>query len=190
MKSLRLKTLLCILFIALGTVTRPNDAHALSFEGQGWVGTGAANIHQVAPTLAGWWGPALELGLVLNITDFWQLITDLSTSYHFERIVDDEAEGPYTVASAALGLRYTFDIFKYIPYAGISFVASPFGPPSESSPAGELWSIRATLGADYRYNRRISFGGAVQISAPLTEPQSFPLYSSIRAHIGFHFRKF
>lgn len=182
---------ICVASLAttLLMLTAP-PASALKLQGQGWVGAGVANIHHAAPTAAGWWGPSLQTGLVLDLSDFWKLTADAGISHHFPRTVDDDRLGPHTIISTALGLRYAFDVAIYVPYAGLSVVYQPLGPPSDRFPEGEFLAARATIGVDYRRSRSMSIGAAAELSAPLTQPAEFPLYSTIRAHIGFHFRRF
>ncbi len=165
-------------------------AHALTSEGQVWGGVGAASIQHAAPSAFGWWGPAVDIGGVFLLNDFWRLTLDAGASHHFETTdEDDEPIGPHTVASAAVGVRYAFDIAIYVPFAEVAAVVHPMGPPSSASPQGELFSMRATLGFDYRKSRRISFGGAVNVYAPLSQLSDFPHYSSVRAHVGYHFHR-
>ncbi len=191
MKNLLMR-LAAVIILVLGLlIVVPTTAFALSFQGHVWGSAGAANINQAAPTAFGWWGPSIQTGLVLDLSEFWKLTADVQGSYHLQRTIEeDEIIGPHPVLSAALGARYAFDVFTYIPYLGLSAVVHPIGPPSERLPGGETLAIRATVGVDYRHNRRISFGGAAELSTPMTQPADFPLYSSIRAHVAFHFRRF
>ena len=165
-------------------------ADAFSFQGQLYAGLGAANINQAAPTVAGWWGPSLHTGLVLNLGDFFRATADFQGSYHLQRSFDDQIAGPHQVYALALGARYVFDVLSYVPYVGLSLVTYPLGVPDSAQSPNERFGLRATIGMDYRHSRRWSFGGAVELSAPLLEPANLPLYSSARAHIAFHFRRF
>ena len=168
----------------------PPSAQAMTSQGQWWAGAGAANVNTAAPSAFGWWGPTVQTGIVFDVHDFWRLTADAGVSHHFRRTIDDEPAGPHTVVSTALGVRYTFDVVQYVPYAGLSFAFHPLGAPSSGAPEGELFSVRGTLGLDYRYSRRYSFGAAIDLHAPLSEPTDFPHYSSIRFHIGVHYRRF
>ena len=163
-------------------------AHAFVPEGQGWAGAGAANLHHEAPTAAGWWGPVVQAGAVFELSDFWRVGADLSAGHHFAREVDDESLAPRSVVSAGAEIRYTFDVVTYVPYVGLGAAVHPLGPPSETSPDGELATLRATVGLDYRHSREWSFGGAAQLHAPVTQPADFPHYSTLRLHVGYHFR--
>ena len=177
------------IYVAIGLLS-PAPAQAITSEGQWWTGVGAANLNEAAPSAFGWWGPSLETGVVFDVHDFWRLTADAGVSHHFRRTIDDEPAGPHTVVSTALGVRYTFDVVQYVPYAGLAFAAHPLGAPSSGAPDGELFSVRGTIGLDYRQSRRYSFGSAIDLHAPLSQPTDFPHYSSIRVHLGVHFRRF
>lgn len=176
--------------VAAMAVLTSSPVSAFSAEGQGWVSGGVANLHHAAPTAAGWWGPSLQLGMTVNINDFWRIGADLGASHHFQRTIDDEPTGPHTVASAGLEARYAFDVFTYVPYVGLGAAIHPLSAPAETSPDGELASLRATVGLDYRMSREWSIGGAIQLHAPVTQPTDFPHYSTLRVHLGYHFRRF
>lgn len=176
--------------LAIVAITAPS-AQAFVSKGHLWAGAGAANIGHAAPSNFGWWGPSLHLGVVTEISDFWRVTADLGASHHFSTTdEDDESIGPYTVASGALGVRYAFDVAIYVPYIGLAAAVHPMGPPSSASPQGELLSLRATIGLDYRKSRNFSFGAAAELHAPVSEPSDFPHYSSIRAHLAYHFERF
>jgi len=168
----------------------PSDVQGFGSQGQLWTGAGAANINSAAPTAAGWWGPTLAGGLVVDVGDFWRLTADAGVSHHFQRTVDDTSQGPHTVVSTAVGARYALDIITYVPYIGLAGVVHPMGAPTSTAPDGELFSLRATVGLDYRINRQWSLGAAVDLHLPVTEPGDAPHYSSAGLHIGYHFRRF
>ncbi len=177
-----------VLVITAVMASTPDDAVAA--EGHVWGGVGAANVNHAAPTALGWWGPSLEAGAVIDVTDFWRIGFDLGASHHFQREIDDEPAGPHTVASVGLEARYAFDVFTYVPYAGLGMGFHPLGAPSQATAGGELLSLRATIGLDYRHSRSWSYGGALRLHAPISEPTAFPHYSSIRGHVAYHFRLF
>lgn len=181
----RLLAISALFVLSLGLA--PATASAFSFQGQVYGGAGIANLNQAAPTAAGWWGPSLHTGLVIDLGDFFRATADIQGSYHFQRTIDENLSGPHAVFAAALGARYVFDVVSYVPYVGLSLVAYPMEVPGDS---GELFGLRATIGMDYRHNRRWSYGAAAELSTPLLEPANFPLYSSLRAHVAFHFRRF
>lgn len=174
----------------------PSWAHAFFSEGHAWAGAGAANINHAAPTASGWWGPRVDAGVVIQLGDFWRLGADVGASHHFARLETPEAPeesetlGPHTVFSTALGARYALDVFTYVPYVGFSVAFHPMGPPSESAPGGDPFSLRGLLGVDYRHSREFSFGVALDIHGPLLDPASFPHYSGLRLHVAYHFRRF
>ncbi len=168
----------------------PLSAQAFPSEGQVWTGVGANAIYETAPSSFGWWGPAASVGGVFLINDFWRFTADTSFSYHPSRTLDDATLESNSVWSAALGLRYALDILIYVPYVGLSVVAHPLSPPSSTNPGGDPLSLRATLGVDYRANRRYSIGAALEGHAPMTRPADFPHLASVRVHLGIHFRRF
>ncbi len=176
--------------LAILLVAIPLPAQAFGSEGQVWGGVGASSIYETAPSSFGWWGPSLSLGGVFVLDDFWRVTADTSLSYHPERTLDEGSLPAETVWSTALGLRYAFDVLIYVPYLGLSLVAHPLSPPSSVNISGDPFSLRATLGVDYRASRRTSIGAAIEGHAPLTRPADFPHFASVRAHIGFHFRRF
>lgn len=176
------------LVAAIAITATPMLAQAFGSEGHAWGGAGAANVNHAAPTAFGWWGPSVRSGLVIHATDFWRLTADAGASHHFGQTIDDEPAGPHTVVSAALGARYTFDVFTYVPYAELAGVVHPLGAPSTGSPGGELFSARIGLGLDYRMSREWSVGAAVRLHAPVTQPADFPHYSTLHLQAGYHFR--
>lgn len=177
--------------LLIGFLT-PAATSALPLEGQGWVGPGAANVHHAAPTLTGWWGPSLAAGAMIHLSDYWRVTLDAGASHHFTRVVEEDEDpiGPHTVVSTGLGIRYAFDVFTYVPYAGLSILFHPLPPPTSQQVPGDLFSARATIGLDYRLNRQRTIGVAVELAAPLTQPQDLPNYSGLRVYMAFHFQRF
>lgn len=186
--SAPLTTSLALLSAGLLTLACSGEAHA--WEGQLWAGAGLNNVPSPAPSALGRWGPGLQLGTNVQLNDFWKVGVDVAASYHPSQIEGEESFDALLVSAVALEARYALDVFTYVPYAGLAGVFYPTGPTSERAPAGELLGLRATLGADYRYSRERSLGVAIDLHAPLTAPQSFPLYGSIRAYFAWHFRSF
>lgn len=172
------------------TVAVASDAEAFGSEGQLWAGAGAANLHHPAPTAFGWWGPSLQLGAVVHAGEFLRITADMHGSHHFETEGDDEDEvlDAQSVAGVSLGARYALDVFTYVPYVGLAAAFHPLAPPSQGVPGGEWFSLRATIGLDYRRSREWSVGAAADVHAPMSQPGDFPHYSSIRVHVGWHFR--
>ncbi len=174
--------------VLIVTVSAPG--HTFISEGHGWGGAGVANLHHEAPTAAGWWGPVVHGGLVINLSDFWRVGIDAGAGHHFQREDDGETIGPHSVVSTGLEARYALDIVTYVPYIGLGVGIHPLGPPSNTMPQGELATFRATIGLDYRHSREWSFGAAAQLHTPMTQPADFPHYSTLRVHVGYHFRRF
>lgn len=179
--------------LALSTLafsaTLPSQAQAL--QGQIFGGLQLATAQEAAPTVAGWWGPGVHAGATMNLSESWRLTADVGGSYHFARQVeDDERIGPHGVVSIAAGARYAFDVFTYVPYAGLSAVFHPMAPPNATQQAGDPFSLRATIGMDYRASRSRSWGIALDLGAPLLAPDRFPHYSGIRIYGAYHFRRF
>ncbi len=170
--------------IGLSHIARP--AHALSDSGQFWLGPSLGNLNALEGGSN--WGIGFQFGAQLNLTDFWRLTAGLEGSYHF---ADDAREvSAHTVTGVFVGARYALDIFHYVPYLGLAVTAYPTRPPAEATDSGFAPGAKFTIGVDWRLNRDWSLGALADLHIILTEPENFPVYSTINLNVSYHFLLF
>lgn len=165
-------------------VIGPRSAIASDGEARIWGQLGAANAHGVGDD--GQWGPTLQLGAAAGITDFWVIAGGIEGSYHFAENADDIPS--HEVVGLFAGFRYNLDIFKYVPYLGLSLVNYFSRPPFSAGDEGGGLGAKLSVGVDWRYDRNWSAGGMIELHAPLSDPADFPIYSTIGINLSYHFR--
>jgi hypothetical protein len=112
------------------------------------------------------WGLAGALDLEYGMGDAWSVRASVGSLMHPVKAVPMVSPGgTLTLTSAVIGLTYTFDVLRLVPYAtgGIGLVRfSGGGEPAHATPALDLG-----VGADYLLTPHWSWGGSVQyIFAP------------------------
>lgn len=163
-----------------------NPAKALGDSGQIWIGPSLGNLNALQGGSN--WGVGFQFGAQLNLTDFWRLTAGVEGSYHF---ADDTREvSAHTVTAAFIGARYALDIFQYVPYLGLALTAYPTRPPAEATDQGFAPGAKLTVGVDWRLNRDWSLGALADLHMILTEPDKFPVYSTLNFNISYHFLLF
>jgi hypothetical protein len=117
-------------------------------------GAGTVNVDGRKP-----WGVAGALDLEYGLSDAWALRASLEASAH-----DVAASGPYDTRpagtvytdAALIGLTYTFDVLRLVPYvevqAGLLQVRGAVTTPQS------LLAMELGAGADYFINRRTLLG--------------------------------
>ncbi len=170
----------------IAALLAPLHARALTGEGEAWFGPSLANLNALEGGSN--WGPGLQAGALLELTDFWRIAGGLEASYHF---ADSEREIPaHFVYGGFLGLRYALDVFQYVPFVGLALTAYPNRPPRTLDQTGFDLGAKLTIGVDWRRSRSWSFGALTEIHLALSEPSEFPIYSTINLHFAYHFRLF
>lgn len=153
-------------------------------DGRVWAGAGLANLTSFDDGSLP--GPGAQLGLGLDLSEFFALSLDATSSYHFG---DADRELPADrVASAALGLRYNFDVFKYVPYAGLAAAAYLDAPAVSGSTVEANFGVKLFLGVDWRFHRFWSVGFHGELHALLTQVQDFPVYTFLGLNAAYHLR--
>jgi hypothetical protein len=123
----------------------------------GRLGVGDLHIDNRSPV-----GATAVVELEYGLTDAWAARVMLGTGFHpvDKRMSDNAPEGTVRATAALIGLTYTFDVLRMVPYAQmavglVNFAGAVFVP--RSSMAAELG-----LGADYWLTKRWGVGGTLQ----------------------------
>jgi len=181
---------LSILVGALALV--PQDAHALD----GRVFLGATGNAARPGTNQGQFGPGAQFGLSLQLTQFWSLAAGADAGYHFRRTIESRDPdnptvlAPLLVTDAWVGATYALDVFRYIPYVGLSLVGYATSPPSgpQDTVLGPDLGAKLTIGLVYRPTRDWSIGSAIEVHSSLLQLGALSLYSQVTVNVGYHFR--
>lgn len=131
-------------------------------------------------------GPGAQLGVNVGISDFFALTADAGASYHFANEAD-EIPGDRVVSLAA-GLKYNFDVFKYVPYAGLAATAYLDAPLVAGISAQANAGAKLFLGVDWRFHRFWSVGARGELHTMLTDLGRFPVYTLVGLSASYHFR--
>jgi len=105
------------------------------------------------------WGPAAGIDLDYGLTDAWALRLSFEGSTHDVSKTSDSdmrPEGAIRTDAVLLGLTYTFDVLRLVPYAdlqvGLAQVRGAVTAPQS------LLAMQLGVGADYFVTRRITAG--------------------------------
>jgi len=117
-------------------------------------GAGTVNIDGRKP-----WGIAGGLDVEYGITDAWAVRASVDASSHSvskEGEMDERPAGSVQTRAALIGLTYTFDVLRLVPYANlqaglIQFAGGVLTPQS-------LFAMRLGVGADYFVTRHFTAG--------------------------------
>jgi outer membrane protein W len=120
-------------------------------------GAGTVNIDGRKP-----WGIAGGLDVEYGITDAWAVRASLEASTHSVSKVDDmdmRPAGSVQTRAALIGLTYTFDVLRLVPYAdlqaGLIQLAGAVMTPQS------LFAMQLGIGADYFVTRHFTAGLSV-----------------------------
>ena len=120
-------------------------------------GAGTVNIDGRKP-----WGIAGGLDVEYGITDAWAVRASLEASTHSVSKVDDmdmRPAGSVQTRAALIGLTYTFDVLRLVPYAdlqaGLIQLAGAVMTPQS------LFAMQLGVGADYFVTRHFTAGLSV-----------------------------
>jgi hypothetical protein len=121
-------------------------------------GAGTVNIDGRKP-----WGIAAGLDVEYGITDAWAVRASADASWHSVSKVDEmdmRPAGSVSTRAALIGLTYTFDVLRLVPYAnlqaGLIQLAGAVMTPQS------LFAMRLGIGADYFVTRHVTAGLAFQ----------------------------
>jgi Outer membrane protein beta-barrel domain len=112
------------------------------------------------------WGFAGALDLEYGMGDAWAARATVGTLMHPVKAVKNVTVGGTLHATAALvGLTYTFDVLRLIPYVSSGVGVVQFS--GDGEPAHSTFAMDLGVGADYLLTPRWAWGGSVQyIFAP------------------------
>lgn len=166
---------------AFAVFATPSDAAA---ETSLWAAGHLANLTTLRR--GGVLGPGGQVGVNVGISDFFALTADVGGSYHLANAKD---EIPATrVLSLSAGLRYNFDVFKYVPYAGLAATGYIDAPRVDSSIARANAGGKLFLGVDWRFQRHWSVGFRGELHSLLTDLSRFPVYTLVGLSAAYYFR--
>lgn len=131
-------------------------------------------------------GPGAQLGVNVGIGDFFAITADVGGSYHFPN-KEDEIPGD-RVMSVAAGLRYNFDVFKYVPYAGLAGTFYLDAPLVEAAIPRTNAGGKLFVGLDWRFHRFWSVGLRGELHVLATDFSRFPVYTQVGLAGAYHFR--
>lgn len=166
---------LMVLFVA-------NAASAA--EGKVWVGANVANLNDLGT--GGLWGPGVAVGGQLQLDDFWSIVLDANSSYHFEN-VNEELPADW-VNALGLSLRYNLDVFTYVPWFGLGATFYLDAPMVADAALETNLGAKLAFGVDWRYDRGNSLGFYGEIHALATDLERYPIYSVVGMTWNWHSR--
>lgn len=183
------RTLLAALLVAITTATLvlPSPATASQGDASVWLGAGLSNAPAVndGPLL----GTAGELGVNIDINDFWSLDFGFQSTYHFDKAFDQATVDGFYAQHLFAGFRYNLDIFTFVPYLGMSAVAFLPGPPRDAaSPTQPAVGGKLNLGIDWRFARHWSTGLRAELHLLSNSLDRFPSYNVVGWRVTYHFR--
>jgi len=153
-------------------------------DGSLWLGTGLANLTTL--NAGGVLGPGAQVGGSVGLGEFFSVTFDATASHHF---ANRRNEIPADrVLAASLGVRYNFDVFKYVPYAGLAAAAYLDAPRVADAGVNANAGGKLFLGVDWRFHRKWSFGVDAELHTLLTDLSRFPVYTIVGVNIAYHFR--
>lgn len=157
---------------------------AAKADGAVWAGAGLANLTTL--NAGGVLGPGVQLGGSVGIGEFFAITADVVGSHHFENRQNEIPSD--RVLAASLGIRYNFDVFKYVPYAGLAAAAYLDAPSVSDAPVNANAGGKLFLGVDWRFHRNWSFGPNAELHTLLTDLSRFPVFTFIGVNVAHHFR--
>jgi Outer membrane protein beta-barrel domain len=107
------------------------------------------------------WGPAAALDLEYGLDDAWAARVSVGTLAHPVPAVKNVTPGGTLHATSAIvGLTYTFDVLRLVPYltSGIGIIQFSGG----GAPAHQTLATDLGVGANYLVTPHWSWGGSVQ----------------------------
>jgi len=149
-------------------------------------GAGTVNIDGRKP-----WGLAADLDVDYGLTDAWALRASVQVSTHDvskSSMMDTRPAGTIHTDAALIGMTYTFDVLRLVPYAnlqaGLAQVTGAVVTPQA------LFAMQLGVGADYLVDRHLTAGIAFHylfepadlLSDPLnlgTNPFSFTVSARV-----------
>lgn len=131
-------------------------------------------------------GPGAQLGLNVGFSEFFAFTADAGASYHFPN-AEDEIPGD-RVMSLTAGLRYNFDVFKYVPYGGLAAAYYLDAPLVEAAIPRSNFGAKLFLGVDWRFHRFWSVGVRGELHVLLTDLSRYPVYTQVGLAGTYYFR--
>jgi hypothetical protein len=145
--------------IALSAPPRVSGAAAGEDEWQvsARLGLGDVDVDSRAPL-----GAVTGLDVEYGLTDAWAVRLSGSAGFHpvDARAMDHAPGGQVRTSTALIGLTYTFDVLRLVPYAETGIGIINFAGAVKSPGTG--FDAELGLGADYLLTRRWALGGVLQ----------------------------
>ncbi len=152
-------------------------------------------------------GPVLDLGVSYGLSDQFNLIGEVALGSFGVKAPDPPppadgqppppppgGPGNYTFQSAVVGVAYTLDVLRWVPYGGLFVGAAraSAGDGFGGALGGDTYKqvaldVGAGVGLDYQLTREIALGGVARYHLALTQPSSSLLFGGLRVQYTWGF---
>lgn len=198
-------TLPLALIAAVASTTTAAPCHA--FERQWHAGAGLG-LGRVSRGDYSGWGPVLDLGVTYGLSDQFNLLGEVALGSFGVSAPAPPAPAPgqpappptapgpgnYAFQSAVVGVAYTLDVLRWVPYAGL-FVGGARVSAGEGfggAFGGDAYrrvalDAGAAGGLDYQLTREIAVGAVVRYHLAFTDPRSSLLFGGLRVQYTWGF---
>ena len=134
------------------------------------------------------YGGGGSLDLAYGLTDALALrVTGAFTAHHIDKIGDAPA-GTFLAYQAGVGLTYTLDILRLVPFFDVAIgLLGSVRPRGGGNEVNNQFGIQLGVGVDYLVTRRFSVGAVVRYHAYLQALSTIPVYIFIGPRISVHF---
>ncbi len=162
-------------------VSVPLARRASAGEGE-WAMEGSSGIAMLRGWETTWWGTGVRLGASHGLTDSWTLRFGASYEIAF---APQAPHSPLSLVRGGLGLAWTFDILRVVPYLFASAEAAAMGSSDVSWRARLV--VSAGIGARYLLSRSWHLGGEVEYGFFVPETASLPAHLLVSFLVSYVF---
>lgn len=153
-------------------------------------------------------GPVLDLNLSYGLTDQFNLLGEITLGSFGVSAPDPPAPVPgqpppppppagpgnYSYQSAVVGVAYTLDVLRWVPYGGVFVGAARLGAGEGFGGAlgGDAYrrialDVGAGVGLDYQVTRELALGAVVRYHRVFVDPSASLFYGGLRAQYTWGF---
>lgn len=204
MRSKRLFS--CLSLAALASLAPPLAAPCHAFERQ-WHAGGGLGLGSFSRGDRSGAGPVLDLNLSYGLSDQFNLLGEITLGSFGVSAPDPPAPAPgmaplpppggpgnYGYQSAVVGIAYTLDVLRWVPYAGLFVGAARVGAGEGfgGGLGGDAYrrvalDVGAGAGLDYQLTREIAVGAVVRYHRAFTQPAASLFYGGLRVQYTWGF---
>jgi hypothetical protein len=192
-----------LLALAASLAAAPCDA----FERQWHAGAGLG-VGRFSRGDRSGWGPVLDLGASYGLSDQFNLLGEIALGSfgvsapappapaegQMPLPAPPKSPSDYAFQSAVVGVAYTLDVLRWVPYGGLFVGAARVaaGDGFGSALSGDVYrrvalDAGAAAGLDYQLTREIAIGGVLRYHLAFTEPRGSLLFMGLRAQYTWGF---